>query len=207
MRLENFSPVLLCFAFVTLSSTSQSQVRPAAVGSERHLWGGVEFSNFQNDWIKYKRSDGIGFYGDYLITNRLGIEGEIRLLNLNSVSGTAVIANGKVQSGTINEKTYLAGPIFNAYQYHHLEAYGKVLLGVATASYPPSVTYSNASGSYFAFEPGGGVEYRLSRNFKVRGEYDYQIWPSAPGDAISFPKKSSGLTPNGFSVGVSYQIF
>ncbi len=207
MRLGNFSPLLLCLACFSLPLASQAQVRPAAVGSERHLWGGVEFSNFQNDYVKFTRSDGIGFYGDYWITGRFGVEGEVRLLDLNSVEGSAAFINGRLVTGTLTEKTFMGGPIIKAYQYHGLTAYGKVLVGAAVAHYPPSLTFTSASGSYFAYEPGGGVEYRFRPRFKVRGEYDYQLWPSAPGAEIAFPRQSSGLTPNGFSVGVSYEIF
>ncbi len=195
MRSKILSPLLLCLSCFPLAMISYAQVRPAAVGSDRHLWGGVEFSNFQNDYVKYTRSDGIGFYGDYWITNRFGAEGEVRLLDLNYVQG-------------LTEKTFMGGIIANAYQYHGISAYAKFLLGAAVANYPTSPGYfTSASGSYFAYEPGFGAEYRLSHKFKVRGEYDYQLWPSAPGVEITFPRPSSGLTPSGFSVGISYEVF
>ena len=181
---------LFCFIFLVPKAMLHAQVAPASQGFTRQLWGGVEGSNFQNDYVKYIRSDGIGFFGDYLFTPRLGVEAEIRLLDLNSVLG-------------LTEKTYMGGIIANAYQYHRFTAYGKILAGLASANYPNNIGY----GSYFAFEPGGGVQYRLSSRFKLRGEYDYQLWPSAPGIVFTAPRPSTGLTPNGFSVGVSYKIF
>ncbi len=184
--------VLLCLAFFSFRQTAPAQVAPASEGFTRQLWGGVEGSNFQNDYVKYIRSDGIGFYGDYRITPHVGFEGEVRLLDLNDVLG-------------LTEKTYFLGPIINAYQYHRLNLYGKFLAGLATANYPPNeTTFLTASGSYFAFEFGGGVEYRLRPRFKLRGEYVQQSWPSAPG----LPGiQSNGLAPKGFSGGISYKIF
>jgi opacity protein-like surface antigen len=190
MRVNKPLVCLLGFFLLSFLPVAQAQVGESAIGSDRHLWGGVEFSNFQNDYVKYIRSDGIGIYGDYLITRRVGVEGEVRLLDLNNVIG-------------LTEKTYMAGPIVNIYRYHHFTAYGKILLGVASANYPNNIGY----GSYFAYEPGGGVEYRLSPRFKLRGEYDYQLWPGAPGAQLTYPLPSTGLTPSGFSVGISYKIF
>ncbi len=189
MRTNRFLFVLLLLAPLFLKP-SYAQVSPASTGFERRLWAGVEFSNFQNDYVKYIRSDGIGFYGDYLITRHFGVEGEVRLLDLNNVLG-------------LTEQTYMAGPIINVYQYHHFTAYGKFLIGVGKANYPFNIGF----GSYLAYEPGGGVEYRLNSRFKLRGEYDYQLWPGAPGIEITAPRPSSGLTPKGYSGGISYRIF
>lgn len=171
------------------AGTAHAQVHQAAVGSERHLWGGVEFSDFQNDYIRYIRSDGIGFYGDYMLTERVTAEAQVRLLDLNKPVG-------------LTEKSFLVGPLVNVYQYHRATAYAKFLLGVGTFNFPP-IGY----GSYFAYGTGGGVDYRLSSRFKVRGEYEYDFLPSAPGEQLTYPNPSNGLTPNGFSVGVSYRIF
>lgn len=183
---------LLCLALLAPLHWASAQVAPASQGFTRQLWGGVEGSNFQNDYVKYIRSDGIGFYGDYLITQHVGFEGEVRLLDLNDVIG-------------LTEKTYFAGPIINAYQYHHFALYGKFLAGVATAVYPPNeASFLSASGGYFAIEFGGGVEYRLRPRWKLRGEYVQQDWVNAP----DLPGvQNNGLAPKGFSGGISYKIF
>lgn len=183
---------LLCFTLFTLKQPAHAQVAPASQGFTRQLWGGVEGSSFQNDYVKYIRSDGIGFYGDYLITPHFGLEGEVRLLDLNDVEG-------------LTEKTYFAGPIVNAYRHHPFAIYGKFLAGVASANYPPNeATFLSASGSYFAIEFGGGVEYRLKPRWKLRGEYVQQDWINAP-DLPGI--QNNGLTPKGFSGGISYKIF
>jgi hypothetical protein len=51
------------------------------------------------------------------------------------------------------------------------------------------------------------VEYRLARRWTVRADYEYQIWPSAPGAEITYPNPSHGMTPNGFSGGIAYRLF
>lgn len=53
------------------------------------------------------------------------------------------------------------------------------------------------------------MDYRLGRRFYARGEYEYQLWPGfiGPPDAPSTVNRPNGLTPNGFSAGISYRIF
>ena len=48
----------------------------------------------------------------------------------------------------------------------------------------------------------GTFGYRLSPRFLVRADYEYQMWPGYVG-----VKGQHGLTPNGFTVGVSYRLF
>jgi hypothetical protein len=38
----------------------------------------------------------------------------------------------------------------------------------------------------------------------LRAEYEYQLWPSAPGVG---GEPSNGMKPNGFSVGFAYKPF
>ena len=180
-----FSLLFVAFAI----GTAHAQVHESATGSDRHLWAGGEFSDFKPDY-GLSRLDGIGFYADYLVTHRYGAEAEIRLLDLNKPAGET-------------QKTFMAGPIANIYQYHKAIFYAKFLLGVGTVNYPDNIGY----GSYFAFAPGGGVEYRFAPRWKVRGEYEAEFFPSAPGAPITYPFPSNGLTPTGFSVGISYKIF
>ena len=186
MRAKYFLFTLICFGATLLSPHAHAQVNEAATGNSRHVWGGVEFSNFKPDY-NFGRLDGIGFYGDYEVTRRFGLEGEVRLLDLNKPAGQI-------------QKDFLGGGYGNVYRYRDFTAYAKFLVGAKTITFPENIGY----GSYFAFVPGGGVEYRFRPRIKIRGEYEYQLIPSAPG----FPgQPSNGLTPNGFSVGVSYRIF
>ncbi len=182
-----FLPIIVLFAAPIVPS-ADAQVREAATGSAPHLWVGVEGSSFNPDYNKVAgRLDGVGFYGDYFFTRHVGLEGEIRLLDLNKPEGET-------------EKTFLIGPTVNAYSYRNFTAYAKVLAGVGTINYANDIGY----GSYFTVAIGGGVEYQIRPRVKIRGEYEYEAFPSAPG----FPGQSSnGLTPSGLSGGVSYRFF
>ena len=191
MRVNKSVLLLPALCLLSFAKPAHAQVSEAAVGSRPHLWAGAEFSDFHTDYNPAGgRLTGIGFYGDYTITRRFSAEGELRLLDLNKPEGQT-------------QKNFLIGPLFKAYQYHQFTAYAKVLLGVNTVNYPNNIGY----GSYFAFAAGGGVEYRLNSRFKIRGEYEDQFMPSAPGTPITAPAPSSGLNPSGFSAGVSYRIF
>jgi hypothetical protein len=79
-------------------------------------------------------------------------------------------------------------------------ARGKLLFGAGRMTFP----FSIGQGSYFVQEPGGGVDYILSHHWRVRADYEYQIWPSAP-HVIGEPNPSP-LHPNGVSLGIAYRI-
>ncbi len=195
MRAFKLLPVLL--VLLSLVKPAHAQVAEAAVGSDRHLWVGAEFSDFNPDYNPIAgRLTGIGFWGDYAVTRSFSAEAEARFLDLNKPSGQT-------------QKNFLIGPLFDAYRYHGFTAYAKVLFGVNTVNYPyfGNTNISIGNGSYFALAPGGGVEYRLNSRFKIRGEYEYQFMPGAPGIEITAPRPSSGLTPSGYSAGISYRIY
>lgn len=180
----------LFVAILTLAPVfAFAQVAPATRGGVSTLSVGAEFSNFQPDFGG-KRLDGITVFADLdrVFLRNLGFEGEARWLRLNENQGE-------------HEDHYLLGPRYRFFRYHGLSAYGKLLMGGGFITYPSNI----GTGSYFAYAPGGTAEFRVTRRWSVRGDYEYQRWPSAPGPAFPFP--SHGLTPNGFSVGASYRLF
>lgn len=91
------------------------------------------------------------------------------------------------------------GPRYS-FRHGHFQPYAKFLLGAGEMNFSASF----AHGGYFAMAPGGGLDWRLSWRWRVRGDYEYQIWPSAPGIA---GQRSNGLTPQGFSVGLGFRVF
>ncbi len=192
MRAIKLLPVLL--VLLSLVKPAHAQVAEAAVGSDRHLWVGAEGSSFNPDYNHIAgRLTGVGVYGDYLVSHLFGLEGEGRLMDFNKIDGQT-------------QKFVAGGPIVNVYHYRGFIPFVKVLLGAAAITYPyqSGTKISIGSGSYFAFVPGGGIDYRFNSRFKIRGEYEYELIPSAPG----FPgQPSNGLTPTGYSAGVSYRIF
>jgi hypothetical protein len=183
------SLLLLSFSSLLVPALhAGAQVSVDAIGDGKHLYAGVEGSDFKPDYNPIGgRLYGYGFFADYMVSRYLGAEGEIRLLDLNKPSGQT-------------QKNFFAGPIVDAYRYHRFTGYGKLMLGIDSINYPSGIGY----GTYFAFAPGGGVEYRLNSRLKLRGEYEYQFVRSAPG----FPNQpSNGLTPSGYSGGISYRIY
>ncbi len=194
MRLKMLWFSLVISGLLSGSGEARAQVAEAATGSAPHLWVGVEGSSFNPDYNKIEgRLDGVGFYGDYDLAHHLGAEAEVRLLDLRKVQGQT-------------QKTFLIGPRINAYRYNKFTFYGKALGGLGLINYPysPGTTISIGYGSYFTFAIGGGAEYQIRPRLKIRGEYEWEDYPTAPGFA---GQPSNGLTPSGYSVGVSYRIF
>jgi opacity protein-like surface antigen len=76
----------------------------------------------------------------------------------------------------------------------------KGLIGMGVIEFPNHLAY----GRYFAFAPGGGVDFNVNPRWRLRADYEYQFWPQAPG----IPGISSGMmNPNGVSVGFTYRVF
>ncbi len=187
---------LLALALVT-GGAAQAQVAPSVTGGVSHLWAGGEYSRFQSDFHagsgvgaadngNYKL-DGVGAYANLGIRGRYSLEGEARFLDLNAPNGET-------------EKTFLLGPSARVYQHGHFTLTGKFLGGAGLIHFPFNIGY----GSYLAFAPAGNLEYRLSRKFKARAEYEYVFQPSAPG----LPDQASnGVNPHGLSVGLAYRVF
>ena len=163
-----------------------AQVAPAARGGGQPLWVGGEYSNFVPDYGQ-SNLNGLGVMVDFNFMPKLGALGEARWLHWSGPGGET-------------QSDYLAGVKYRAFKFGRLSLNAKFLLGGVWIQFPGSI----GSGSYFAYAPGGFVDYRLSRKFLIRGDYEYQILPSAPNIP---PYPSNGLTPHGVSVGVEYSIF
>ncbi|MFT4113599.1 outer membrane beta-barrel protein [Silvibacterium sp.] len=171
---------------VLLSSTAFAQVAPSSQGGNASLWVGGEFSSFNPDYDPQSRVVGPGLFFDYNLNQKLGIEGEARFMDWNGNGGET-------------QKNYLGGVKYRLYRYRRFSFDAKFLLGGDWINYPLHI----GTGSYFTYAPGGFVDYRVNRHWAVRGDYEYHILPSAPG----FPgQASNGLSPNGFSIGVSYRL-
>lgn len=187
-RVEKVLGRISLFAIVLVwPALSVGQVVPAAKGGNARLLVGGEYSYFKTDFPSTVHMHGIGAYADFNATPRIGVEGEARFIDFGDFHGE-------------NEKTYMIGPKIYLRPFGKIKPYGKFLLGRGSIQYP----FSIGSGSYFAYAPGGGVDYRVNRNWYLRVDYEYQFWPSAPG----IPgEPNNGLTPNGISGGISYRIF
>jgi opacity protein-like surface antigen len=184
---RNLIRKLFCITLLLFPVSVLAQVAAATRGGGLSLSAGAEYSNFQPDY-GFNRLGGIAVFADAdnIVLHKLGAEGEARWLHFNQFFGET-------------QAHYLLGPRYRFIRYHGLSLYGKFLMGGGFITYPNNI----GSGSYFAYTPGATAEYRLARHWIVRGDYEYQFWPSAPGLAFTYPNPSNGLTPNGFSVGAA----
>ncbi len=172
-----------------LACTAQAQVVPSATGPGRALWVGAEYSNIDASfpYASGQRLWGIGGFADFHLVSHIAVEGEARFLRFNSFQGET-------------EDNYLAGPRYLVRRFGKLEPYAQCLVGMGKIQYP----FQIGSGSYLALAPGGGANFRLSRKWTVRGEYEYQLWLNSPNIAN---EPSHELTPSGFHVGIAYRLF
>jgi len=182
---------LLYAASLPAQSTESATTGPVT------LFAGAEISTFNPDWGCVDASAFLCWSGHLLgvtaladanhVWRGLGIEGEARWLHWKG-PGLGLV-----------ESSYLAGPRYPLYRRKRFAFYAKALFGEGRITRSLNL----GKGSYFAIAPGGTVEYLLTRKVIVRAEYEYQFWPQfqgLPGEA------KNGLTPNGFSFGVSYRL-
>jgi hypothetical protein len=172
----------LFFLFPAATFTTHAQVAPAATGKGMSLAVGAEGSLFQPDYAGQgiaqtspNRLYGIGAYADFRFTRWVQLEGEGRWLRFNEYKN-------------IDENSYLIGPRVPIHDFHGVTPYAKVLFGWGSGSF--------LSGKAGAIAYGGGLDYRLTRKLKVRGDFEYQYWHVTP-----------TLWPYGGSAGISYTIF
>jgi opacity protein-like surface antigen len=174
---------------VLLLLDAHAQTVPSAFGPGHPVWAGAEYSNM-NASFPYgtsQRLEGVGVFADLHLTYRLGLVGEARFLTSGGFKGST-------------EGSYLAGPKAFFFPRGNLHPYGKFLVGAGKIQYP----YSIGHATYFALAPGAGADYRLSRRWMLRFEYEYQVWMGSPG----YPNQPDHrLTPNGFHGGIAYRVF
>ena len=75
---------------------------------------------------------------------------------------------------------------------------GQTVIRSSVVKLTVKTPYKIGSGSYFAYAPGGGLDYRLTHRIVLRAEYEHQFWPSVPGIPGD---PSHGLQPSGFNFG------
>lgn len=164
-----------------------AQVAPSVTGGEAVLMGGGEFSSFNPDYGG-ARLFGLGATFDFNLTPKVGIIGEARWLHFHNGGD-----GGETQSD------YLAGAKYRVWRYRKFDFDAKFLVGGVWINYPLNI----GTGSYFAYAPGGFVDYRLSKRFRARGGYEFQFLPSAP----NIPgQPNNGLQPRGWTGGIEYVI-
>jgi hypothetical protein len=193
--------VFLLFPAVLIAQNSES-----ATGGEASISAGAEASAFNPDWgcttsSPFCAGDLVGptAFFDFDLHHKYGVEGEARWLNWHGTGGFV-------------ETNYLIGPRYRVFRHWNFDGWFKLELGggwITTPDYPAAGTLK---GSYFVYVPGGTLDYRLTHRLMLRGDYEWQFWPSFAGPPTyntttgTVVQNNSGLTPNGFSIGVAYRI-
>ncbi|HEX4037955.1 MAG TPA: outer membrane beta-barrel protein [Acidobacteriaceae bacterium] len=187
------------------AATAWGQSPRSAIGGEGGLWVGGEMSSFNPD---YSCSSNIPFHcssqllGPAVFFNlnlrpRWGAEGEARWMNWHGPGGQS-------------ESNYLLGPRYRVFQYHRLSGWTKILFGGGWTTTPYYPQAGSLRGSYFVYAPGGTLSYHLTQHLAIRGDYEYQFWPSFAGPSTfngsTVVDHNHGLTPNGFSLGVAWRF-
>ena len=167
--------------FLLISHVAGSQALPTATGPGSNVTLGGAFSIYQEDYGK-RYLGGASIYTDIHPYWRYGVEAEARWLRLN-------------QSEEVTESSYLIGPrVIVSPHAKSLEPYVKMLFGAGRISLP----FHYAQGGFFAYAPGGGLDYSLNNAVKVRViDFEYQRWPDFP---------YGPLRPYGISFGISIRL-
>jgi opacity protein-like surface antigen len=179
--------ITLSTAFLLVSA--EAQVAPSAYRTTQSLWVGAEYSDISASfpYRSGQRLEGVGVFADFNLDRHFGLEGDARFLRFGGFEDS-------------KESSYLVGPKAFFFAWGRFRPYGKLLVGEGKIHYP----FAIGDASYLALAPGAGTDYRLSHRWKLRVEYEYQMWHDSPGYANE-PKHE--LTPNGFHVGVAYRVF
>lgn len=195
----------IVFVLLIVPAAVFAQAPKSAVGGNSSLWAGGEVSSFNPDYncsssIPFKCQSLIGpaAFFDFNVTPKWGAEGEARWLHWNGTGGEI-------------ESNYLAGGRYRVYRFHRLDAWAKMLMGGGLITTPNFPVAGSLKGSFFALAPGGTLELRMTDRVSLRGDYEYQFWPAFVGPPTystsgALVQHNNGLTPNGFSLGVTYRF-
>jgi opacity protein-like surface antigen len=183
--------------FFSIGSKAFGQVTPHAQRGGIPITAGIGYSNFQTDWNgKLGGTTVWANWGFDLLRppyDGLGIEIEGRDLNYNHTGSGPL-------DPKLREETVTGGPIYNLRHYHGFQPYAKFLIGLGGIYFSPFEAnfpnYTHDTRTIYA--PGVGLNYRFHGAFSIRGDYEYQMWPSFI--------HNHALTPYGITIGVLYDF-
>lgn len=157
-----------------------AQALPTATAPGAFISVGGTYSLFNTDYGQQKLG-GAGAYIDINPRRQVGLEAEAHWLRQNSTAD-------------IHQTTYLVGPRIQL-KHGRFSPYGKFLVGQGIFNFP----YNYEIGKYLVFAPGGGLDYYVNDNLRLRLiDIEYQDWRQ-----FTF----GTLSPYGVSIGLSYRIF
>jgi len=180
--------------------SAYAQVAPSAIGSRKSLSVGIMFAAAQPDCCVEDASGnsvvgssgnhlyGIGGFVDYRMSRWLQIEAEGRKLHWNQYNDQ-----------NTHESNYFFGLREPIHTFGRITPYGKVLAGVGGGG------GNFLTGHSFAYAIGGGADYRLSKRWSVRADFEYQHW-----EVTEYPHgkfTSTAMKPYVGNIGLKYDIF
>jgi len=189
---SRLAALLVASAAALAPLATQGQSLPSAFRGQLSVTVGAFGSATQPDYnpdtgnveAGPQRLYGVGTYVDVRLSRWIQLEAEAKWMRFNQYTGTFQ------QSPGLYQDTYLAGPRI-PFQFGRFTPYGKVLVGVGRMP----VYLENPA---FNIAYGGGLDYRLSKRFKLRVvDFEYQQWDTTP----------ANLHPYGASIGLSYKVF
>jgi opacity protein-like surface antigen len=131
------------------------------------------------------------------ILRGIGIEAEARDLSLDRSATQPV--NLRIDYGG-------GGLIYSWPRFHKFRPYAKAFMGFGNADHavdPVTKRWGHDSRTVTSF--GGGLDYQVFKYIWVRGDYEYQTWPTF--FKHSNPDVRAGrLNPQGFTLGVMYHF-
>jgi opacity protein-like surface antigen len=192
MSLRTFVAALSVIAAMPLFS----QVVPSATDKHLQLKIGAGFSDYNGDLGNGQLMGGalwIDAVPPHLPQALYGLALEVE------ARGVQTNQNSPTEHGVFREATAGGGAIYNWRHYRNFRPYAKFIADLAGQNFNiGDKAYHHES--QVAFAPGGGVDYAISRNLWVRGDYEYQIWPDP------FNNHSWYLDPQGISVGLLWDF-
>lgn len=164
------------FAVVSLAAQGQAgqaykALPPVYIGG---FFSGIH-PDFGNNTI-----DGVGAFLDFPIWSIVGVEGEVRFGKWHTVAG-------------VQESTYTIGPRVAYPLTRNFTPYAKFLIGGGSFTFP----FNEGHDQHTVYIFGGGIDYRLTDRFNIRGDFQKQHWAFGSGS----------IGPTALSAGVSYRIF
>ena len=197
MRSKFFPRSIYAALLVVVVIPVYSQTNPAAVNGTLPIAVGMGLSGFSPDFGSGLLMGGT-LWIDYTparvpqILQGIGIEAEGRDLSLNRSSS---------QPPNLREDVASGGVIYFWRGNDKVRPFAKALFGLGNIDYELGNSVRRHD-TRTVTSLGGGLEYRAFQNIWVRGDYEYQFWP----DFWKNATPAGQLTPQGFSIGVSYDF-
>jgi hypothetical protein len=182
---------LVALIFIAGSSI-YGQVAPAATETHPPLTFGLGYSSYHTDWNGYL--SGPMFWADWRFRQSskhlggIGVEMEARDLNYQR---TGVVSNLRMDAAG-------GGPIYTWRHFRRIQPYGKFLVEFGSIDFTIQGIPDYTHDTRVVRVPGGGMNYHVSGNLWMRGDYEYQVWPHLG--------HGHALTPYGFTFGFSYDF-